>query len=110
MEKNADFAEVKLGLETEPAIQNRAKESVKEFVAENGAEAAMEQAPSHATEAIKKGAFDVTVDAAKREPKLAVKLKIAPTKTASDVATGNVQEVFPLKTSLQQQILSSLKI
>jgi hypothetical protein len=110
MEKNADFAEVKLGLETEPKMQEAAKASVQEFVANEGLEAALEHVPVHAKEAIKKGAFDVTVDAARREPKLAIKLKATPAKGASEVATGKVQEVFPLKSSLQQQILSSLKI
>lgn len=110
MEKNADFAEVKLSLETEPKAQESAKASVQEFVSKEGIESALEHAPSHAKEAVKKGSFEVTVDAGKREPKLAIKLKTAPSKGAKEAPSGNVQEVFPLKASLQQQILSSLKI
>jgi hypothetical protein len=110
MEKNADFAEVSFALESEPKMQNAAKESVKDFVEKNGAEAGLEHAPQSLKEAIKKGAFEVTVDTTHHAPKLALKMKAPPKKGATEVATGNVQEVFPLKTSLQQQILSSLKV
>lgn len=108
MEKNADFAETKLALETEPKMQEAAKTSVQEFVAKEGLEAVSDHLPSEAKDAIKKGAFEVTVDPGKTEPKLAIKLSSAP-KGAAEAPMGNVQEVFPLKTSLQQQVLSHLQ-
>ncbi len=101
MEKNAEFAEVKLALETEPKAQEKAKNIIKEFSAEKPADSAFEKTSDRLQDALKKGQFDIVVDEQSPEPTLAVTL---------DAPTGNVSEVFPLKPALQQKIMSSLKI
>lgn len=104
MEKNADFADIKLSLEIEPKAQEKAKDLVKEA----GITSIID--PSERLKnALKTGKFEVTVDARGHEPKLAVKIKSAPSRRAKDGPMGNVQEVFPLKMALQQQIVSSLQ-
>ncbi len=110
MEKNAEFAETKLAIETDPKSQEKSKEAVKAFASEKGIDAAFESSSETLKEALKTGRFEVTVDARPKEPKLAVKLKNAPQKTATDAPSGNVSEVFPLKMSLQQQIVASFTL
>ena len=103
MEKNAEFAEARLTLESEPKAQEKAKEAVRAFVAEQGMDAAFEGKMS--SEAIGKGLFTVTViEKAKGQPKLAIKPTQKPTESAP---SGNVSETLALKPALQQQILSS---
>jgi hypothetical protein len=112
MNHNAEFAEAKLHLETEPAMQERAKDSVSAFIDKQGMDAALEKMPASVKEALKKGRFEVTVDASGKEPKLAVRPTTKPQekKGSHDAPTGNVAEVFPLKTALQQQVMASLKM
>jgi hypothetical protein len=96
MEKNAEFAEARLSLESDPQAQEKAKDTVKASVTEQGIEATLEQGTEALAEAIVSSQFDVVVtESNKGEPQIAV----AP--------SGNVAEVFPLKQQLQQQILSS---
>ena len=108
MEKNAEFAEAKLALETEPKAQEKAKEKIRDFASEKSLDAAFEHSSEGLSEALKKGTFEVTVDAKSREPKLAVKINNQP-KGSSAAPSGNVAEVFSLKPALQQQILSALR-
>jgi hypothetical protein len=105
---NAEFAEVKLTLETEPQAQERAKEAVKAFISEKGMDAAFDHASESLRNALARGNFEVTVDNS-GEPKLAVRPKQAPKeKKGNQVPTGKVAEVFHLKPVLMQQIVSSL--
>lgn len=101
MEKNAEFAEAKLHLEVDP----KAREQVKSMVQEAGKEALAGKTPEWLQEALKAGNFEVTVDEHSSEPKLAVKPTVAP----NDAPTGKVQEIFPLKQSLQQNIAAKLR-
>jgi hypothetical protein len=112
MKRNAEFAEAKLHLETEPSMQEHAKDAVAAFIDAQGVDAALEKMPASAKEALKKGQFEVTVDASGREPKLAVRPTAKPKekKGATDAPSGNVAEVYPLKTALQQQLLASFKM
>lgn len=108
MEKNAEFAEARLTLESEPKAQEKAKDIVKAFIAEKGIESALDGKVS--PEAVTKGLFTVTViDKGKGEHKLGIKMKNAP-KQGSDAPSGNISEVLSLKPTLQQQIMSSLKL
>jgi hypothetical protein len=91
-------------------MQEKAQEAVKAFVEKHGAEAALDKAPAKVKEAIAKGSFDVTVDTQGKEPKLAVRPKNAPKDKAQQAPSGNVAEVFPLKTSLQKQVLASFTL
>ncbi len=103
MEKNAEFAEVKLTLESEPKAQEKAKDAVREFVREKGMDAALEGKMS--PETVSKGLFTVTVvEKAKGQPKLAIKPSAKPGESAP---SGNIAEVLSLKPALQQQIMSS---
>lgn len=110
MKNNAEFAEAKLHLETEPSAQENAKESVVAFIDKQGLDAAMEKLPASVKESLNKGQFEVTVDASGKEPKLAVRPTAMPQekKDATDAPSGNVAEVFPLKAALQQQVLAKL--
>lgn len=110
MEKNADFAEVKLMLETEPGAQEKAKNAVQEYAREQGVDAVLESVPTGAKEALKNGAFDVTVDHTAHEPRIAITVKNAPAKAGTEAPMGNVSEKLPLKPALQQQILASFKL
>lgn len=107
MEKNADFAEVQLTLETEPGAQEKARQAVQDFAREAGADAVLESLPVGAKEALKKGNFDVTVDHTAHEPRLAITLKNAPSKAGTEAPMGNIAEALPIKPALQQQILAS---
>lgn len=109
LNRNAEFAEVKLTLETEPRAQENARDMVKKSVSEKGLEASLSHAPESIKNSISKGHFDVVVDDQSGEPKLAVKPKSAP-KKGTDAPSGNVAEVYPLKTSLQQQVISSFTL
>jgi len=105
MEKNAEFAEAKLTLESEPKAQEKAKDAVQAYVLEKGMDAALEGKAS--TEAIAKGLFSVTVtEKMKGEPRLAVKMSHAP-KSGTEAPSGNVSETLSLTPALQQQIMSS---
>lgn len=110
MERNAEFAEVRLTLESEPASQEKAREAVAAFVAEEGIEASLESAPSSAAEALAKGSFDVVVTEKNHEPRIAVKLKGSPDKSPNEAPSGNVAEVLALKPALQQQILTTFTL
>lgn len=105
MEKNAEFAEVRLALESEPGLQEKSKEAVKSFVGEQGIEKAFTNPDIHLQDALKNGNFEMTVDSQKGEPKLAVKIQ-----GSVDAPSGNVQEVFTLSPVLQQQIVSSFSL
>ena len=108
MDRNAEFAEAKLILETEPKAQEKAKNSVQEAVKEEGMESAFEKFSEHLSKALEQGKFDIVVDQKSHELQLAVKLRNSPKdKNSFDMPSGNVQEVFPLKISLQQQLMSS---
>lgn len=103
MEKNAEFAEATLALESDPKAQEKAKDAVRAFVAEKGMDSALEGNVS--PEMISRGLFTVTViEKAKGEPKLAITTSDAP---SDSVSSGNVAETLSLKPALQQQILST---
>lgn len=108
MEKNAEFAEVKLALETEPKAQEKAKEQIREFVTVKGLDSGFEHSSDQLKDALSKGAFEVMIDVKAQEPKLAVSINNQP-QGSGEAASGNVAEVFSLKPVLQQQILSGLK-
>ncbi|MDD5055271.1 MAG: hypothetical protein PHZ00_03305 [Candidatus Peribacteraceae bacterium] len=112
MKRNAEFAEVKLHLETEPSVQEQAKDVVATFIDTQGMDAALEGMSASAKEALKKGQFEVAVDVSGKEPKLAVKPTTKPKEKhgSSDAPMGNVAEVYPLKAALQQQVMASLKV
>jgi hypothetical protein len=106
MEKNAEFAEAKLTLESEPKAQEKAKDVVRAFVAEKGMDAAFEGGVS--PEALSKGLFTVTVvEKAKGQLKLAIKIGAKPGESAP---SGNVSETLSLKPMLQQQIMASFTL
>jgi len=106
MEKNAEFAEVRLALESEPKAQDKARDAVREFVAENGMDAAFEGKIS--PEVVSKGLFTVTlIEKAKGQPKLGILPTLKPGEGAP---SGNVSETLSLKPALQQQILSSFTL
>lgn len=109
MEKNAEFAEVKLALESEPKAQEKAREIVVAFIEEKGIEAAFDGKVS--PEVIKKGHFTMAViEKGRSQPKLAVKLPKSPQKNGEAAPSGNVAEVLSLKPALQQQIIASLRL
>jgi hypothetical protein len=97
MVRNAEFAEARLALESEPKAQEQAKEAVQEFVAEEGIDQSLENPTPAAIDMVSGGSFEVIVTEQNHEPALAV----AP--------TGNVSEIYPLKTGLQQQLLLSIR-
>ena len=101
MEKNAEFAEVRLRLETEP----KTRENVASMVREAGTDAVDAKAPEAIKEAIKNGKFDVLVSHSEHAPNLSVKPK-----GQAEAPSGNVQEVYPLKAALQQKIVSSFRV
>lgn len=109
MEKNAEFAEARLALESDPKTQEKSRDAVRAFASEQGTDAALEGAPTSAGESLSKGNFDVVVTEKNHEPCLAVKLQ-QPEKGPTSAPSGNVSEVFPLKPALQQQILSSFTL
>lgn len=103
MEKNAEFAEARLSLESDPQAQEKAKETVKASMTEQGIEATLEKGSEALRDAIPRGQFDVVVtENEKGEPQIAV--------TGTEAPSGNVAEVFPLTQKLQQQILSSFRL
>ncbi len=107
--KNAEFAEARLALESEPQVQEKAKAAVRAFITEKGMDAALEGNVS--PEAISKGLFTVTViDKSHGEATLAFKLSASPKTSGESASSGNVSEVLSLKPALQQQILTSLRI
>lgn len=109
--RNAEFAEVKLTLETEPKAQEGAKEAVKAFVSEKGIEAAFDHVSEHLRDAISHGKFELTVDGRGHEPRLAVRPKQAPKeKRGTDAPTGGVSEVYCLKPALSQQIVATFTL
>lgn len=112
MNRNAEFAEAKLHLETDPKMQEKAKDTIAAFIGEQGIDAALEKLPASAKEAMAKSAFEVTVDVTGKEPKLAVRPQVKPSdkKQGMDAPSGNVAEVFPLKTALQQQVMTAFKM
>ena len=110
MEKNADFAEVKLMLETEPGAQEKARSTVQEYARKQGADAVLESLPNGVKNALKNGNFDLTVDHSAHEPRLAIRVKNAPQKSGTEAPMGNVSEKLPLKPALQKQILSSFVV
>lgn len=103
MERNAEFAETKLALESEPKAQEKAKAMVKE-----GIDAAFHAIPASAREQVAKGHFDVIITEQHHEPRLAVKIKNHAQQ--SKASSGNVAEVYPLRAALQQQILSTFTL
>lgn len=106
MEKNAEFAEARLALESEPRAQEKARDAVREFVAEKGMDAAFEGKMS--PEAVSQGLFTVTVvEKTKGQPKIAIRPLQKPGESAP---SGNVSETLSLKPALQQQILSSFTL
>lgn len=111
MQHNAEFAEVKLALETEPMAQEKARNEIQEFASERGVENAFETSSDRLQDSLRKGQFDVVLDEKSQEPKLAVNVSQGPQNTTSmDVSIGNVSEIFHLKPALQQQIMASFKI
>ncbi len=112
MNRNAEFAEAKLHLETEPSVQEHAKDAVAAFIDKQGLDSAFDKLPASAREALRKGQFEVTVDVSGKEPRLAVKPTAKPKekKGATDAPSGNVAEVYPLKAALQQQVMASFKM
>ena len=113
MKHNAEFAEMKFSLETDSNTQEQAKDAVSAAMSEKGIDAVADRLPVGAKEAITKGQFDVVVDTTGHEPKLAVKPKKAPKDKhggGHDATSGNVAEVFSLKPSLQQQIVSTFTL
>ncbi len=106
MEKNSEFAEVKLALETEPKMQEKAKEQVRAFAREKGIDTCFDHPSARLNDALSKGSFDVTIDAKSHEPKLGVRIKNAP-QNSGEAPSGNVSEVFSLRPMLQQQIIST---
>ncbi len=107
MKINAESAEITLALETSSETQERAKDAVKASVMEQGIEGLSDVQK----EAILAGNFDVTAESKNGAPVLSVRLQSAPdAKGAIDAPSGKVNEVFPLKMSLQQQILSGFTI
>lgn len=109
MQHNAEFAEARLSLETEKKSQEKARSIVSSFVKEQGIESAFEHVSDKLKEALKMGHFDVTVDHQAHQPRLAVHPTQGP-KQGTEAPSGNVAEIFPLKMSLQQQVLSSFTI
>ena len=111
MEKNAEFAEAKLTLANDPERHEQAKQAVSAFARENGVASSVEHPSIGLNDALEAGNFDIGVQSPKGQPVLTVTVKNAPSdKNATDAPSGNVQEVFPLKPSLQLHILASLKI
>src|SRR5437870_2028194 len=70
MEKNAEFAELRLHLETEP----KAREKASSIVREAGAEAVDKSVPEAIRNALKSGKFELLVDQSAHEPRLAVRV------------------------------------
>ncbi len=103
MEKNAEFAETKLAIETDPKAQEKAKNIIKSVVTEKGIDGAFEKSSEQLNEAITAGNFEVCSDEQSRVPQLAVR----PKKAGTEAPSGNVAEIFPLKMGLQQQIVST---
>lgn len=112
MNGNAEFAEAKLHLESEPSVQESARESIAAFIDTQGLDAAFESLPTNAMEAMKNGQFEVIVTEVNHAPALAAKPRSHAGEDAgtTDAPMGNVAEVFPLKTALQQQVMASLKM
>lgn len=105
MEKNAEFAEVKLHLESDPAAQEKAREMVRSFAKEKGIDAAFES-----KNAALDGHFDVVVSEKNHEPHLSVHLKNAPKGAGEKAPSGNVSETLQLSSALQKQIVASFTL
>ncbi len=108
MKRNAESADISFALEADRHFQEQAKEKVQSAVQEQGIEAFL-NAPADILNAISKGNFEVRMDHTKKEPTLVVAMKNVQNKSGGEAPMGNIQEVFPLKTSLQQSIISSLQ-
>jgi len=107
MEKNAEFAETKLALETDPLAQEKAKEQVSSVAAEQGVETALEHPTEEAKQALDQGRFEVVMNESSQEPRLAIKILPA---NAMEASSGNVAETLPLTMSLQQQLMASFTL
>lgn len=109
MERNAEFAEARLTLESEPKAREAVRKSVMDYVHEHGIENVFESFPEDKEAALTNGAFEVVVTEVNRLPCLALKLQPSEKGNVS-APSGNVSEVFALKPALQQQILSSFRL
>jgi hypothetical protein len=103
MERNAEFAEARLALESDPGAREQARDAVRQAVAEQGIDAVIEGSPD--ASAVEQGNFEVIVDEHGAEPRLAVQ-----STEKSQAGSGNVAEVFGLRPAIQQQILSSISL
>ncbi len=106
MEKNAEFAEARLHLESVPGAQDSAREFIGKMAREGGIESVLEQSSDIAIRALKEGNFEVIISESEHVPCLAVRLKTGATE---DVSSSKVQEVLALSPALQKQVLAHLK-
>lgn len=106
MEQNAEFAEVQLMLESEKGTQEKAKNTVKNAVQEQGIEASVEGLTLSEEQSIKEGNFKVIVSEKDHQPTLAVTIGDG----SESAPSGNVSEVYPLKPALQKQVLATFTV
>lgn len=100
MERNAEFAEASLHLETDPEAQHMAQEKVRAALREHGIDASLDEPLTHSLES-----FRVIVTEKHGEPRLAV--HVQPSEYDSVAPTGTVREILTLKPVLSQQIVSA---
>lgn len=97
MKKNEMMAELRFGIESEPALKDALKKQVEKDLREQGAEAVLEHRPSVETNALlESGKFQISVEA---HPKTHIDQLIV-------VPEGNVQEKLPIKPSLSDRYVA----
>ena len=100
MLRNEIMAQLKFGLETEPAMKDALKKQIEKDLAERGIEAVLDATtlPDTLRQRLERGQFDVTV--------------ASPSETAHDalvvVPEGNVREKLPVQRSLTDAYLAQL--
>lgn len=107
MEKNAEFAEARLSLETDPSAQEKGKEEISKQLAEQGIESVLESPNEEAKKALQEGRFRIVMTEKSKEPRLAVSLQQP---QGTEAPSGNVSEVLALTPALQQQLLTSFTL
>lgn len=105
MERNAEFAEARLSLESDRTSQEKAKNMVVEAMDDGDIVDAPSMLSPDVRAQVREGNFRVVVIEEQHEPTLSITFEHAQEDTIA--SEGTVRETFPLSKALQQSILST---
>ncbi|MBM3231179.1 hypothetical protein FJZ28_02515 [Candidatus Peregrinibacteria bacterium] len=102
MIRNDALAQLKFGLETEPAMKSALRKQVEKDIAEKGMESLMhiEDLPVDLRREIENGKFEITVDAVGDSAHDQIVI----------VPEGNVRDAIPMKSSVTDSYLAALRV